>query len=297
MSVATFDRAQWLKDRKSGIGASEVATILGLNPYASPWDVWADKMDIIENWEGNEATELGTRFEPAILDFAESRLGTLERNVRLVHPTLPLASTLDARLVSDGTPVEAKTTGLCGPVYGEWGEEGSDIVPDCYSIQVHTQIFCSEKDMGYLFALIPGRGITRYEIPRSDRICELIGNFVADWWEKHIVGKTPPSSDKASIEVVKRLKKVPNRVVILPDHADDLLVTRETLKEEIKALNEQLENINKNLLIDLGDAEEGVCPMTGMSVSYYQQHAKGYTVEPKSYRVLRVHKPKKGSRR
>lgn len=298
MSVATFDRAQWLKDRKSGIGASEVATILGLNPYASAWDVWADKMDIIENWEGNEATDLGNRFERVILDIAEKDLGKLSRNVRIKHPSLPVAATLDAKVDSTTEPVEGKTTGLVGPVYGEWGDKGSDVIPETYLIQAHTQLLCvPSASVCHVYALIPGRGVVPYQIPRSDRICELIGNFVADWWEKHIVGKTPPSSDKASIEVVKRLKKVPNRVVILPDHVDDLLVTRETLKEEIKALNEQLENINKNLLIDLGDAEEGVCPLTGMSISYYQQHAKGYTVEPKSYRVLRVHKPKKGSRR
>ena len=33
------DRAEWLKYRESGIGSSEVATIVGLNPYETPLHV------------------------------------------------------------------------------------------------------------------------------------------------------------------------------------------------------------------------------------------------------------------
>lgn len=34
------DRNEWLEHRKSGIGSSEVATILGLNPWETPYQLW-----------------------------------------------------------------------------------------------------------------------------------------------------------------------------------------------------------------------------------------------------------------
>lgn len=37
------DRAEWLEWRRNGIGATDVAGILGVSPWASPWSVWADK--------------------------------------------------------------------------------------------------------------------------------------------------------------------------------------------------------------------------------------------------------------
>ena len=37
------DRAEWLEYRKDGIGSSEVATILGLNPGETPYQLWRRK--------------------------------------------------------------------------------------------------------------------------------------------------------------------------------------------------------------------------------------------------------------
>jgi putative phage-type endonuclease len=296
MSSVQTDRAAWLEERRKAIGASEVAAILGISPWSSQWDIWADKTGRVEAWEGNDATRLGNSFEAAVLDVAEAELGKLERNVSVPAIGLPLISTCDAITVNTERPVEAKTTGLVGPVYGDWGDEGTDHVPDNYLVQVHAQLICTGADVGYLFALIPGRGVVKYEIATSPLAHQQIGNILSDWWERHIVQGVEPSRDKASFEVVKRLRKTPNKVVVLPEHCGDLLSSREVIKEEIKALESQLKNIDKNLLLELGDAEEGVCPVTGRSISYYSQHRKGYTVEPCDFRVLRVSKPKKGKK-
>lgn len=48
-----------------GIGASEIAAVAGLNPHASPWDVWLTKIGR-NTFTGNELTEWGHRLEPAI---------------------------------------------------------------------------------------------------------------------------------------------------------------------------------------------------------------------------------------
>ena len=50
---------------KHGLGASEIAAVAGLNPHASPWDVWLTKTGQ-STFSGNELTEWGHRLEPAI---------------------------------------------------------------------------------------------------------------------------------------------------------------------------------------------------------------------------------------
>lgn len=50
---------------KRGLGASEIAAVAGLNPHASPWDVWLAKTGQ-STFAGNELTEWGHRLEPAI---------------------------------------------------------------------------------------------------------------------------------------------------------------------------------------------------------------------------------------
>ena len=55
------DRAEWLAWRRSGIGASDVAGILGISPWASPFTVWADKLGLLpdEDLDDDDPREFG----------------------------------------------------------------------------------------------------------------------------------------------------------------------------------------------------------------------------------------------
>ena len=41
--IKTATQADWLALRKSGIGGSDIAAILGFNRYRGAYDVWEDK--------------------------------------------------------------------------------------------------------------------------------------------------------------------------------------------------------------------------------------------------------------
>jgi predicted phage-related endonuclease len=43
VDTRTLDRSQWLEVRHGGIGSSDAATAVGLNPYKSPLELWAEK--------------------------------------------------------------------------------------------------------------------------------------------------------------------------------------------------------------------------------------------------------------
>lgn len=284
-------REQWLLDRRKSIGASDVSAILGINPWSTPWEIWADKMGMLAPMS-NAATNAGNALEPVVLDYAESQLGKLDRNVRVKHDILPLAATCDALVSSCGNPVEAKTTGIVGPVVGQWGDEGTDQVPDYYLVQVHAQLMCTKKDLGYLFALLPGRGFLAYAIEANQRLYEHIGNVLADWWETHIVQGYEPTLDQMpSIEIAKRLKRSSGKIVEASRKLESLVVRREETKSKIGELSKGLENIETELLIELGDAE--VANLSdGRSVTYLESSRKGYVVEPCTFRQLRIKKGK-----
>ena len=56
------DRNEWLEYRKSGIGSSEVATILGLNPFETPYQLWRRKIGLDEPKTETFAMKAGRRF-------------------------------------------------------------------------------------------------------------------------------------------------------------------------------------------------------------------------------------------
>lgn len=286
-----FDRAAWLADRRNAIGASDVAAILGVSPWQSAWDVWADKTGRLSDWAGNEATRLGTHFERAVLDVAEEKLGELRRNIRICHESLPIAATLDAQCVQTLRPVEAKTTGLAGPVYGDWGAEGTDEVPQNYLVQVHAQLLCTKADLAYLFGLLPGRGVVQYEIQRSDKLCDQLANILNDWWQKHVVKDVEPSRDKATLEIVKRLRREPKKTVELGPTEWALSQNLAAKKEAIKELTDQKEAIESQLLAALGDAEQATFP-DGSGFSYFAQTRRAYQAKESTFRVLRMKEAK-----
>src|SRR5690242_683913 len=67
-------REAWLQERRKGIGASDIAAILGCDPYRPRCDVWANKTGRAR--EDQRAPMLwGLRMEPLISRRAEERFG------------------------------------------------------------------------------------------------------------------------------------------------------------------------------------------------------------------------------
>lgn len=288
----TFDRDLWLQQRRSAIGASEVAAILGISPWATPWEVWADKRGKLDPWDGNAQTRAGNRFESAVLDAAEDELGRLERNVRLIADGVPLAATCDAIVAVTREPVEAKTTGLTGMVYGDWGDPLTDQIPEYYLTQVHAQLICTKAELGYLFALIAGRGVVRFEVEANEKLHKAFCERISEWWDKHIVQGIEPSREAMpALDVVKRLRKVPNKSIELPEEMLEIIAKREVAKEIEKKGKEEAELCDTQLRLALDDAEVGLLP-DGREVTLFETFRKGYTVQPTSYRTLRIRKGK-----
>lgn len=60
ISTENMSHEQWLQVRKTGIGGSDAAVILGISPFKSPLELWNEKVkDIAESAEETEAAYWG----------------------------------------------------------------------------------------------------------------------------------------------------------------------------------------------------------------------------------------------
>lgn len=289
--VPVLDRDTWLEERKQAIGASDAPALFGLSPYTTEHELWMEKTNRLEPWKGSESTKAGQRFENAVLDYAEEDLGKLTRNVRKMHATLPLAATMDA-VTASGQPVEAKTTGVVGPIIGDWGDKLTDQVPEHYLIQVQVQLFVTGAELAYLYALIGGRGVVPYVVQRSQSLGEYIGNYVADWWDRHIVRDVPPPVKDISLEMVRRIRREKGKTIELASDMVALLAELEQAKAVAKDANETVDRLQAAVIFALEDADAALLP-DGSMITYYEQSRKGYTVEPCTFRTLRTKRAKK----
>lgn len=276
--------------RKDYIGASDMPAILGLDRYKSPWDVWAEKTGkVTNNYQPGEAAEAGNIFEAGVLDWASTQLGKLIRNQFRVCHNLPiLASNCDALMVDSGNPVDAKTAGLFRPLTEEWGEAGTDQVPERIIVQMTVQMLCTKTELSHIAAFLGGRGFNLYAIELDKELADMIMEEAGTFWNEHVIKDIPPIDCSPSMDTIRRIRREPESIVDIDEaYVAGWLEARQAAKEATEAE----EAAKTALLAQLGTAEAG--RSAAGTVLYKEQKRASYTVAESTYRVLRVQKQTK----
>lgn len=280
--------------RKKYLGSSDLPAVVGVDEWRNASDVWLEKTGrVVREDKDSPVQEFGHAFEKAVIDLFAKRKGvTVERNVFMANEMF--CSNLDGLIEGESLEVvEAKTTGKGE----EWGPEGTDEIPERILIQVHEQMYVvtsatgKECRVAWVPVLIPGfrhLEVRTYRVERNDALMESAIAIGSRFWKEHVATDTPPDNFMPSLDMLKRARRQPEKVVSL---ADDLVQGWIEADAKEKAAKKESERAKVAVLAALGDAEGGQYS-TGL-ITYYSQHRSGYTVEPSDYRVLRN---KKGSK-
>lgn len=137
-------REKWLEERKKGIGGSDAAAILGLNPYKDNIKLWEEKTGRrqAEDISEKEYVKYGTNAEDLLrelfkLDYPKYEVKH-DENTIIKHSKYPfLFASLDGTLIDKETGemgiLEIKTTNILQSMQKEkWKEK----IPDNYYCQV-----------------------------------------------------------------------------------------------------------------------------------------------------------------
>lgn len=290
MSDATLGRAPVNpEDRRTFVGASDLAAIMGLSQFQNRYDLWLYKTGQIPAKEQTEAMSAGIELEPVVLANAENKLGCpLTRNVRLFVPFLALSAQLDG-MTPNKEPLDAKTEGIVTRGAGLF--DGDD-PPVIYAIQVYGQLLASRinhpeqaPDVGYLHALVGGKGWIHFAIPWDEGVGELIAKDVNDFVAE-CRDMRPPDNLYPNLDSLKQRLRVQRKRIERMD-LGDLIDHWQCVKQEIATGVKLKEELEQRILTELGDAEE--LDFGGEKILQYAlQKRAGYTVEPTEYRTLRL---------
>ena len=278
-----------LGDRTKYIGASDAPAILGVNRYRSAYDVWLEKTGrVTVDLTGNKAAEAGILLEPSVLDFAEKHIGKIDRKIEVPGEGLgyPLIVHLDGRTVDGQNPVEAKTSGLFSPLHSDWGDEGTDDVPDFVAIQAQTQLIPAKSEICHIPALLGGKGFVMYWLQKADELQQIINDRLGTFWNDHVLKDIPPPDSLPSLDLAGKIyRELGSLTEIDPTVLDMYLKATEAEKAASKT-----RNISKAaLLAALSDTEAGTVDGV-VRVTYFEQKRKECFVKASKFRVLR---PKK----
>ena len=199
---------EWHAWRAEGISASDMPAILGLSPYKSSFQLWAEKTGLVAPSVNDFVVNHGkTSEEPA-------RRGYEERHHCLL---LPVCAESDEdplfRASFDGTDDEGRSIELKCPfsqkVFDDVKANGKDSDPFLlYHPQVQTQLLVAGRQKGMLsFSSVDRDGTVLdfidIEVPRDDRMIAQIQDRGRAFWES-VRNGTPPKLSP-SVDVYRPL--------------------------------------------------------------------------------------------
>ncbi len=192
-------RDDWLDVRRQGIGSSDAAAAVGLNPYKSQLELWMEKtgrqaaLPQVDPNDEESPMYWGNILEPIVAAHYTKRTGNRVRRINAVlqHPSHPwMLANIDREVI--GCPevqiLECKTAGINGAKL--W----RDGVPEYVQLQVQHQLAVTGKTSADVAVLLGGQLL---EIHRIDRDEVLIGRLItlqAQFWQ-YVETDTPPPAD------------------------------------------------------------------------------------------------------
>lgn len=194
-----LSRDDWLAVRRTGIGGSDAAAAVGLNPYMSPLELWLDKTGRGEGMPGPDPNDTtsptywGTLLEPIVAASYTKQTGNRVRRINAVlrHPTIPfMLANLDREVVGcrDVQLLECKTAGEFGARLWRAG------VPEYVELQVQHQLAVTGKQTAHVAVLLCGQALEVYRIERDDALIGRLVELEARFW-RFVESDTPPPAD------------------------------------------------------------------------------------------------------
>jgi putative phage-type endonuclease len=280
--------ACWLDERQKGIGASEIAAVLGESPWCSALALYLEKTtgerrDISDV----ERIQWGHILEPIVLREYARRTGRRSRSLGhlLRSSAYPWAlATLDGD-TSDGSaspwPLEIKTA--AGYKADDWLEGP----PRPYELQLQHQMLVTGAPKATIVCLLGGQQLVWCDVERNEREIRRIIEAGSAFW-RAVEAKEPPApdgSESAGRALSKLYPSDDGSTVELGGDVASALDELEAAKAAEKAAHDRASRAQQAVQAAMGPATTAYAGR--WLVTWKASERAGYTVAPSVVRTMR----------
>lgn len=242
------------KLRRSGIGGSDIAPIMGLSPYTTAREIFDSKSGKDEqDLDGVPSVEWGSRLEAVIAEkFAEN------------HPEF-ICEFSPETIIKDGWKI-ANLDGIFRPVgdINDFGgvleiktanaftKDWKDGVPIYYQCQVQWYMHITARKYAYVAVLIGGQDYREFRLERDEAFISEILEKAEQFWNDFLIGVAPPPEPELVMPVEGKSVECPDAIEILDAiyqleiMSADLDDKRKTLKGKLAEIIEDAEELTIN---------------------------------------------------
>ncbi len=269
VNTKDLEREEWLKVRKQGIGSSDAAAAIGLNPYKSQLELWMEKTgrdrEIPKPDPDDDTSPVfwGTVLEPIVAVQYGKKTGNKVRRVNAVlqHPDPEMhwmLANLDREVT--GNPevqiLECKTAGING---ARLWKEG---VPEYVQVQVMHQLAVTGKQAADVAVLIAGQALEVFRIERDETMIAQLIELEKQFWHYVETDTPPPADGSASADLALRSLFPRDNDEVL-DLSDDPELSQayeelKQIRQEIAEQEKRESSLKQKLQQAMGEASKAV---------------------------------------
>lgn len=254
------NRADWLEARKAGIGASEVATVVGLNPYETPLELWRRKVGIDPPKEETDAMRRGHYCEDAVAQWWAHETGREiikasavdflfvdeERDYLRVSPDRTFWLPEAVRNDDNKGILECKTTNMV---------VDPEDLPKTWFCQVQMNLGVAGYSHGSIAWLGYGFEFGYMDIEFVPSFYDMLVEAVEKFWTVNVKQMIEPDPVNVRDMATKFKRHIEGKVV---EVSDDILDAYHRLKEvngDLSTLEDEKTELEDKLKMCFGDAE------------------------------------------
>ena len=263
------DHAEWLAEREKGIGASEVAAVVGLSPWETPYSLWLRKTGQVPPIEENFAMRRGHYLEDAVVQWWQDETGekvikASAADIIYVHPDYDFMRATPDRIVRGRKKMlEVKSTA------GYMGEE----IPDYYLAQCIYQMYVTGIHEEELIYIQGDLTFGRFNVQYDAEFAEFIAQKVKEFWNDCVIGGKEPECITVSDFAIKGSD--PGTTIEADKEALSQLLSLRTLSKELNTKEADAEAYKDSIKLYMGENES--ITYDGKVLATWKTGARGRT--------------------
>jgi putative phage-type endonuclease len=249
---------------RQGIGASEISTVCGMNPFQSPWDLWQTKIGEREPFEGNAMTDWGHRLEPVIRQAYVDQTGAV---VYVPMESIFSKETPWARATPDGIVLSSPIGDPSRDIWqhllqiknvGFWvGRDWEQAPPAYVQLQEQWELYVTGLQRADVAALVAGNDFRVFTIHRDDKVIRDLLAIATDFWRR-VEQRIPPEIDNSEAckeHFEKRFAKANAVELVATSEIESLFEQWRTHAKTVKAASKEVERIRNVVRSHFAEAQ------------------------------------------
>lgn len=303
-------------NRHEYIGASDIGTIMGVNPFKTPFELWCEKTQKIKpkNLDDNDSVRMGKVLEEFVAQEYAYRHNCKVRRAPIVyvHPDYPFLKAHADRLITGSEKgLECKTTSEFNK--DKWKDAD---IPESYILQCQFLMGLAKRNEWDIAVLIGGNKYKDKPLKFDKDLFDLCVEKAVHFWNYNVGQNIPPELTEDDDETLKTLYSNHNEkfIELFPndEKSTEAVMDFESAVANLQEMKMHKDNLEKDIKVEEAKIKDIIKDNVGIKTPKYvitwktqnrsgidtkllkeekPQIAKEYETVT-SYRVMRITKNK-----